>query len=74
MQLVCNPCGWWIIVVLLMLAWVIKYIDISSTRHTKYLNRNNIKNILISSEEKNIYKQFNLYGKLTKAKFNFDSN
>ena len=60
MQLVCNPCERWIVVVLLMLAWVIKYIDISSTRHTKYLNRNIIKNILISSDE-NIYIYIYIY-------------
>ena len=43
----------------------------------KYLNRNNIKNMLNSLEEKKkqqISKQFNLYGKLTKTKFNFESN
>ena len=45
---------------------------------TKYLNRNGIKNIFISSKKKKKKKQkskqFNLYEKLTKTKFNFDSN
>ena len=41
--------------------------------YIKYLNKNGIKNKLISSVKKKS-KQFNLYGKLTKAKFNFDSN
>ena len=46
--------------------------------HTKYLNKNSIKNILISSGKKKKKqwksKQFNLYEKLTKSKSNFDSN
>ena len=45
----------------------------SISSYTKYLNINNIKNILISLEKKKS-KQFNLYGKLTKINSNFDFN
>ena len=46
----------------------------SISSHAKYLNRNSIKNMLISLEKKKKSKQFNLYGKLTKVKSNFDFN
>ena len=43
--------------------------------HAEYLNINSIKNMLISLEKKKKKsKQFNLYGKLTKVKSNFDFN
>ena len=44
--------------------------------HTKYLNINSIKNMLISLNTKlqQKSKQFNLYRKLTKVKSNFDYN